>query len=99
MEHERLTIHIKYGGPWWDGQYILIFQFSVSTPPPTCQNPPDILNGRVISTGPYQDGSVALYTCNDCFAGSPRATCRSGSWDQPQPPCSRKFANYQMYYI
>ena len=62
---------------------------------PGCPNPPGISNTRLISSGPYGEGSVARYQCEGCFSGSPQTTCRSGRWDppQPQPQCSRKYGD------
>ncbi|KAL3853631.1 hypothetical protein ACJMK2_017162 [Sinanodonta woodiana] len=48
-----------------------------------CADPASITGGTIVTTGPYNDGSLAVFSCTSGYSmsGKPYTTCVNGAWD------------------
>ena len=62
----------------------------------TCTDPADITGGSIVTSGPYADGSVAVFQCNPGYvmSGTAYITCTAGTdtWTT-SPSCVLSLSN------
>ncbi|KAK3610604.1 hypothetical protein CHS0354_009060 [Potamilus streckersoni] len=57
----------------------------------TCTDPASITGGTILTDGPYNDSSIAVFACTSSYtmSGKPYTTCVNGAWDYT-PNCVKK---------
>ncbi|KAH3820862.1 hypothetical protein DPMN_122611 [Dreissena polymorpha] len=66
-----------------------------------CGTPSAITGGSVLTSGPYTNGSYAVYTCTSGYvmSGPAYIECMNGTWSVDLPACSKQDFNQVYNYI